>query len=192
MKRVLLFLIMIVPTIFSCSDDKKVEKQLPPEPQVKSAVQVDPKVQKLEELKKATATGLDALQNMLPAEMSGIKRSKFSMTSNLGYATAQADYEKNSKTYIHLALYDCAGEQGAAMYNNSYLSSLDKNEQNDAGYTKTIEMNGGKAIEKYEAATKVTTISFLGNGQILVVVAGKNIPAETLKEAITKMNMKIS
>jgi hypothetical protein len=183
---------MFVPLFFSCSDDKKVEKQIPPEPQVKSAVQVDPKVQKLEELKKAPTKGLDALQNMLPAEMSGIKRSKFSMTSNLGYATAQADYEKNSKTYIHLALYDCAGEQGSALYNNSFLSSLDKNEQNDAGYTKTIELNGGKAIEKYEAATKVTTISYLGNDQILVVVAGKNIPAETLKEAISKMNMKIS
>ena len=184
---------MLTVAFFSCSEGKKDQPQATADTaQVKSAVQADPKTQKLDQLKAAPTTDLAALQNMLPAEMAGIKRSKFSMTSNLGYATAQADYEKNRKTYIHLSLYDCAGEQGASMYNSSFLSKLDQKQESAAGYTKTIELAGGKAIESFEAETNVTTISFLANDKILVVIAGKNFSAETLREAAQKMNMKVS
>ena len=192
MKRALLILSSAL-LFSSCSSDNKAEKkEVAAEPQVKSAVKIDPREQQLEIMKNASTTGLDELQKMLPASLAEIKRSKFSMTSNLGYATAQADYEKNSKTYIHLVLYDCAGAQGADLYNKSFLSDLDKSIDNEAGYTKTIALGSGKAIEKYEAATKVTTISFLANDKILFVLAGKNIPAETLKDAIHNMNVKIS
>jgi hypothetical protein len=171
MNRVLLTGMIVMLTFISCSDNKTAIKETP-QPQVKSVAKTDPDKEMLEALKKAQATDLGEMQKMLPDEMAGIKRSKFSMTSNLGYATVQADYEKNSKTYLHLVMYDCTGEQGADLYKSSFLSYLGKPVENAEGYTKTIDLMGKRAVERYEAANKVTTLSFLANDKILVVLSG--------------------
>jgi hypothetical protein len=178
---------MLLVILVSCNNDKKVTEETTANPQVKTTAQVDPKTQKLESLKTATATDLDQMQKMVPAEMAGIKRTRLNMNSNIGYSIVQADYVKNSKSDIRLIAYDCAGEQGSQLYNSSFLSYLDKNEENAGGYTKTINLNGKKTIEKYEAATKSTSISFLANETVLMVLHGKNISAETLKEAALKL-----
>ena len=191
MNRVLLIGMIVMLSFISCSD-KKTTKEPVAEPQVNSVAKVDPVTEKLEALKKAQPSDLNDMQKMLPDEMAGIKRSKFSMTSNLGYAIVQADYEKSSKNYLHLVMYDCAGEQGADLCKKSFFSYLDKGDANAEGYTKTIDFMGAKALERFEAANKVTTLSFMAKYNILIVLSGKNIPAETLKEASQKLNAKAS
>ena len=188
MNRVLLTGMIVMLTLISCSDKQTAPKNPVPEPQVKTAAAVDPATQKLEELKKAAPADMGEMQKMLPDEMAGIKRTKFSMNSNLGHAIVQADYEKSSKNYLHLVMYDCTGDAGADLYKNSYQSYLGKTDANEAGYTKTIELMGRKAVERFEAANKVTTLSFMADEKILVVLSGKNVPVETLKEAALKFN----
>lgn len=187
MKRAL-FLLITGLAILSCGEDKATATSETPEtPKVKSAVAVDPKLQQLEDLKKMPASGLDELQKMLPETIDGIKRSNFSMTSNMGYATVQADYKKNSKAAVHIVLYDCAGEQGAELFRNSFQSKLDSNEESEKGYSRTVTLGTGKAVEQFEAATNVTTLRFMANEKVLVMMAGKNIAAEKLLEAAQKM-----
>jgi hypothetical protein len=192
MNRVLLTGMIVMLTFISCSDKKT--KEPVPEPQVKSAAKVekDPVAEKLEALRKASPTDLSVMQEMLPAEMAGIKRSKFSMTSNLGYAMVQADYEKSSKEYVHLVMYDCTGEQGADLYKKSFLAYMDKTDANADGYTKAVDFMGKKAVERFEAGNKIVTLSFMADDKILVVLSGKNIPAETIREAAQKLNTKSS
>jgi len=193
MNRALLFVAVATFCLISCGQDKGVDKDLAvTSPQVLSVAKVDPKAQKLEALAKAPSVGLDGMQTMIPAEIAGIKRSKFSMANNLGYATATADYEKGKKSSIHLVLYDCTGENGAAIYDRSYLSYVDKNEQGEKGYKKTIVLGDGKAIEKYDADTKVTTLIFPVKETVLMEVSGKNLSAEELKTALSQMNVKVS
>jgi Skp family chaperone for outer membrane proteins len=187
MNRMLLTSMVVMLTFISCSDKKTATKDPVPEPQVKAAAQVDPVAQKLEALKKAEPTDMGEMQKKLPEEMAGIKRSNFAMNSNLGYAIVEADYEKSSKNYLHLVLYDCTGEQGADLYKNSYQSYLGKTEANAEGYTKTIDFNGRKAVERFDAANKITTLSFMTNDKILVVLSGKDIPVETLKVEALKL-----
>jgi hypothetical protein len=190
MNRVLLTCMIVMLTFISCSD-KKTAKEPVPEPQVKSVAKVDPVAEKLEALKKAPPTDLSEMQKMLPDEMAGIKRSKFSMNSNLGYAIVRADYEQSSKN-LHIVMYDCTGEQGSDLYKKSFLSYLDKSDASQEGYIKTIDFMGNKAVERFEAGNKVTTLSFMADDKILVVLSGKNIPAETLKEAAQKLTVKAS
>jgi hypothetical protein len=192
MNRVLLTGMVVMLTFISCSDKKTATKEPVPEPQVKSVAKVDPIAEKLDALKKAQPTDLSDMQKMLPDEMAGIKRSKFFMTSNLGYATVQADYEKSSSNYLHLVMYDCTGEQGSDLYKKSFQSYLDKTSASEEGYTKTIDFMGEKAVERFEASNKVITLSFMANDKILMVLSGKNIPAETLREAAQKLNAKAS
>ena len=192
MKTNVFLSILSMLLFIGCNNDKKATEAAPAEPQLKTATQLDPKAEKLAALQKATATDLDQLQKLVPAEMAGIKRTRLNMNSNIGYAIVQADFQKNNKTDIRMIAYDCAGEQGAKLYNNSFLSYLDKNENNAEDYTKTIDFMGGKAVEKYEAAHKITTLSFLANETILIVLTGRNITAETLKEAAQKLSVKVS
>jgi len=187
MNRMLLTGMVVMLTLISCNDKKTATKDPVPEPQVKAAAQVDPITQKLEALKKAEPTDMGEMQKKVPEEMAGIKRSKFSMNSNLGYAIVEADYEKSSKNYLHLVMYDCTGEQGADLYKNSFQSYLDKTDANAEGYTKTIDFRGGKAVERFEAANKITTLSFMSSDKVLVVLSGKDIPAETLKVEALKL-----
>ena len=176
----------------SCSSDKKSAEKAVPEVQVKSAVQIDPKTQQLENLKKATPSSLEDLEKLVPEKLADIKRTKIFMTSNLGYATVRADYEKNSKTYVHLAIFDCTGEMGTQLFNNNYLSYINNDAQDADGYRKTIELFGGKAIEKYDDKTKVSTLRFFTNGKVLVELSGKNIDFDQIKAAAGEMNLKAS
>ena len=89
-------------------------------------------------------------------------------------------------------MYDCTGEKGADIYKNSFQSYMNKTDATEAGYTKTIDFMGGKAIERFDASNKTTTLSFMADDKILVVLSGKNVPIETLKEAAQKFHSKAS
>lgn len=143
----------------------------------------DPVKVKLEELKKMPMMDLDQLRKMMPEAINGIKRSSFSMSSNLGHGEAKGDYEKNSKTYIRVALYDCSGQSGADIYNTSYVLKTKLNIENEEGYTKTIDMNGKQAIESFEKPANAMTLTYMHDDRVLVVITGRNISAEDMKKA---------
>jgi hypothetical protein len=181
MNRALLFL-MISLFFIACQSEEK--KETPPPVQVKAATTVvDPVTARIEELKKTPVMDLDELKRKLPESLNGIKRNSFNMSSTLGYAMAQGDYEKNSKTYVRVVLYDCAGEKGAAMYNSSFITKTKLNVENEEGYTKTIDLNGSQAIESFEKPANATTLTYLLDNRVLVVMTGRNLSAEDMRKA---------
>ena len=183
MNRVVLFLFLTF-ALLACKGD---EKKAPSEPvvQVKAATTepVDPVKAKMDELKKMPVMDLDQLRKMMPEALNGIKRSSFSMSSNLGHGEDKGDYEKNSKTYIRVALYDCSGPSGADIYHTSYLLKTKLNIENEEGYTKTVNMNGKQAIESYEKPANAITLTYMHNDRVLVVLTGRNISVEDMKKA---------
>ena len=190
MKRALL---LLLPFFFftSCNSDTKTVKndESVNDAKVKAAAVVDPVAQKIEELKGLKPIGLDELSAWLPATLAGIKRSNLTMSSDMGYAVAHADYEKNSKTDMRLTVYDCAGASGSDLYKTNYLGKM-KDVQNDEGYTKTVEFPGGKAIEHHEEKNKVTTLSFITDGRILVVLSARNFEPEKVREVAQSLKSK--
>jgi len=169
----------------SCGNEKT-ETPREAEVQVKAAATpIDPETQKLEALKAAAPMGLDALSSYLPSRLGEIRRSNISMSSNLGYGMAHADYEKNSRTNIRVTLYDCSGKQGADIYQSIFASKLDKNRQDSSGYNKTIDYNGGKAIEQYSSREKTGMLTFMADERILAVLTSRNIEPELLLKAGT-------
>ena len=89
-------------------------------------------------------------------------------------------------------MYDCTGAEGANLYKSSYLDYLNKSDANTEGYTKTIDFLGGKAIERHETAQDVTTLSFVTKEKILIVLSGKGVSVEALKEAANTLHVKAS
>ncbi|HWJ90767.1 MAG TPA: hypothetical protein VNR87_06630 [Flavisolibacter sp.] len=190
MKQLVLVLFLTV-VLFACKGTNKETSK--PEATVKAAAtEVDPLTKKMDELKKLSPLSMDELKKLLPDTLLGIKRTNFSFNSAMGYSMAQGDYEKNNKTDIRMVVYDCAGQAGAEWYSMNYWTKSTMEAENENGYTKTIDFNGGKAIENYDKTINVTTFTYLANDRILVVLTGRNIKSDDLKNAAEKLNLKVS
>ena len=69
--------------------------------------------EKVEKLQKLPALTTDQLKGFLPEELGGMKRTKFSANSMMGYGTAEATYSGDDGKRVELEIFDCAGPAGA-------------------------------------------------------------------------------
>ena len=166
----------------------------------KSKVSVDPnsvtattdKLQKkMEELKKLTPLTTDQLKAMLPEEIMGMKRSNFSANSMMGYASAEATYKNdNDDKEIELNILDCAGEAGSGIYQLSYWTKMSIQSESDDGYTKTIDLNGDKAVETYEKGSDRYEVTRFISDRLLVSVKGRKTGLDAVKQTSQNLNLK--
>jgi hypothetical protein len=183
MKRILPIFLCLVVLFVACNPTVKTEQisETSNEAKVKTvATPIDPLTAKMQELGSLQPLGLDELAALLPQSLNGIRRSGLTMNNNMGYATAHADYEKNNKTDMRVTLYDCSGTSGLAWFRANYASKLKDG-------SKLIDLNGEKAIEEYEDQTKVTSITYLTRGRILVNISSRNMDPEKVKEAAVQI-----
>lgn len=147
---------------------------------------------KIEELKKLTPLTVAQLKAMLPEELLGIKRTNFNSTSAMGFATAEAEYQKDDTTSLHLTIWDCAGEAGSGIYALNYWTKMSMESESEDGYTKTVEFMGGKAIEDYKKYNEAYTLTYTSNDRLMVTMKGEHIPVNTLKDAAKALNLNVS
>jgi hypothetical protein len=179
MKRILPIFLSLVVLFVACNPSVKTEQisEASNEAKVKTvATPIDPLAVKMQQLGALQPLGLDELAALLPQTLNGIRRSGLTMNNNMGYATAHADYEKNNRTDMRVTLYDCSGSSGLAWFRANYASKLKDG-------SKLIELNGEKAIEEFDNQTRVTSITYLTRGRILVNISSRNMDPEKVKEA---------
>lgn len=145
---------------------------------------------KTEELQKLSPYTLDQMKALLPEELLGAKRSKFSANSAMGAAFAKGDYQINDSTEIELSLIDCAGQAGAGIYSMQYVTLMNIQAESDEEYTKTIDFNGGKAIEHVEKNSNRSTLTYIAAERLMVTIEGKNTGIDLLKKAAGSLNLK--
>jgi hypothetical protein len=155
------------------------------------ANQVDDMEKRMEELKKLMPYNLEQLKVLLPQDLNGIKRKNFNAQNALGYAVIQGEYPKDDTTVLQVSIYDCAGEAGASWYGVNYWSKMNFQNETDDGYTKTIDFQGGKAVESYDNNSRQSTLSYVANDRLLITLTGKNMSPDELKAAAGKFNFKI-
>ena len=147
---------------------------------------------KAEELKKLSPLSVDQLKTLLPEELAGIKRSTYNASTAMGIAVGEAEYRKDDTSVIKLAVYDCAGETGAAYYSATYWMKMNMQSESDDGYTKTVDFMNGKAVESYEKSSNKYTLVYFGNDRVLISLEGENISLDDLKDAAKSLNVKVS
>lgn len=164
----------------SCADTKKEEA---PVAQVKSAsVAIDPIQQRLDALKATPNLDLEALASYLPEKLEGMDRSNFTISSHHGHGTAHADYIRNSKTDMRITVYDVAGEDGSNIYKSYYLTKLDTKDTS-AGKPSLMEFNGAQAIKFIEKESGATTVTYMADKQVLVLLGARNLSSEEIMTA---------
>ncbi|MFN2439095.1 MAG: hypothetical protein ABR503_07840 [Chitinophagaceae bacterium] len=200
MKKLLLCATALAVFIASCNNDKKVTHTEKNEDGTTTTTTLDvgdmgkgaeDMNKKMEELKTLKPLSLDELKALLPEEIAGIKRTSFNANSSMGFSVSQGEYKKDDSTEIDVAIYDGAGEMGAGMYGMMYLTKMNMQSESSDGYTKTIDFKGGKAVETYEKNNNQTTLTYLANDRLLIVITGKNVDNKALRGVAENLNLKV-
>lgn len=189
--------------MLACNNNKTKEANTIVSEDGKTKVTIDPSsvmnengandmTQKMEALKKLTPLSLDQLKAMLPDELAGMKRSNFSANSAMGFSLAEARYKGTDEDNkdLKLVIWDCAGEAGAGFYSLTYWTQFNMQSESDDGYTKSVDFNGGKAIEKYSKGSNEYELTYTYGDRLLVNIAGRNVPLDVVKQAASSLNLK--
>ena len=170
---------------FSCKSDKEPAEQLPAVVKA-AATPVDPAEQKLKDLRARTQIDLEKLAHYLPEKLVGIKRTNLTMSNNQPPSKAQADYIKNSSSDLRITVYDCAGNEGADLYHRMYGAKMAKAEKDSS--IQTVDMAGRKALRKFEEDIKATTLTYMADDHVMVVLSFRNFTEEKVADAIKEIH----
>ncbi|MDP4263462.1 MAG: hypothetical protein Q8941_13125 [Bacteroidota bacterium] len=146
--------------------------------------------QKMEELKKLTPLTLDQLKALLPEEFMGMKRSSFNANAMMGTSTCTATYKTDDGKQLRVSLFDGAGEAGASLVGLRFYNLWNFERQDDNGYEKTVDFNGGKAIEKYAKYNDEYGLTYVANDRLLVSLEGEKMGLDAIKDAAKNLSLK--
>lgn len=191
MKRFLL-VVMVSLSIAACKGDKKPAQNENKEASVKSITVVDEKERKTEELKKAPQLTIEQMRILLPHELDSATEKNYLASTQFGYGIASAEYPKSKSRVIKVTLYDCAGEMGSVNYFENYWNKLNVQNQTENEFIRTVDFEGGKAIETYKKDLNLSTFTFTIRERMVIIMEGKNISSEQLEEAAKKLHKKIA
>ena len=175
------------PGITVTSEDGKTTTTIQPNELAKVS---DDFQKKTEELQKLSPYTLDQMKALLPEELAGTKRSKFSANSAMGAAYAEGEYPINDSANLELKIFDCAGQAGAGIYSMQYLGMMNFQSESDDEYTKTSEFNGGRAVEHHNKKNNRSTLTYLAGDRLLVTLEGRNTGIDLLKKVAGNLSLK--
>jgi hypothetical protein len=188
MKKNLLLLIAAVLLFVACGSDKRqeegketvvTEKEAEKEPESIN-ITTDKTEAKIEELKKLKPISNESLKAILPEELNGLKRTSYNVV-NMGFAMGQAEYKVGDDGEIKVIVYDCVGEAGSAFYGMNYFTRLNMEQEDENGYTKSVDFGGAKAIEHFDKSSKNYTLTYVTAERFLVSLEGRNASYDQLK-----------
>ncbi len=142
------------------------------------------------ELEKLTPLTTDELTALVPGELMGAARTDLGVNSAMGATVANADYKINDSADLTLEIVDCAGPGGAGMFGMQYLGMININSDDENEYVKTIDFNGGKAIENCRKKKNRCTIAYFSGNRFLVSLKGDNVGIDALKELAKELKIK--
>ena len=77
------------------------------------------------------------------------------------------------------------------MYTLTYWSAMNVQQESEKEYAKTVDFNGGKAVENYKKDSKESSLMYVANDRLLVSLNGRNMEPSALKEAAQSLDFKL-
>ena len=155
-----------------------------------AAKKLEENADEAEKLKKLTPLSIDQVKALIPNELLGMQRSSFSANSAMGVSVGKGTYKGDGDKELDLEIIDCAGEMGASWYTMRYFSLWNFQQEDDNGYQKTIDFNGGKAIEKYTKANDRYELTYFGNDRFIVNIDGEKVGLDAVKQVASNLSLK--
>ncbi|MBK8322829.1 MAG: hypothetical protein IPL06_08840 [Betaproteobacteria bacterium] len=132
------------------------------------------------------------LKDLLPESLAGLKRvsSEGSRTKVMGIAasTAEAVYQDGKGGRMKVAITDAGTLTGLAAVAVAWINvEIDK--EGDSGYERTTTIEGRKAYERYEKASKTGKLDVVAAGRFLVAAESTGLDMKAFRAAIAKIDL---
>jgi len=138
--------------------------------------------QKTEELQKLVPLTIDQMKALLPESVAGWPRFSVAANAALGAPFSTGQYQLNDSVTFDVNIYDCAGQEGAGIYNRQFLAAMDFKPASDIEAA-IVDFKGSKALEHFDKVTHIASFTFMANDRFLVSVEGKDIEKSVLRKA---------
>ena len=132
------------------------------------------------------------LKELLPENLAGMKRraSEGSRSKVMGVASSSAEavYEDGKGGRLKVTITDAGTLTGLAAVAVAWINvEIDK--EGDSGYERTTTIEGRKAYERYEKATKTGKLDVVAAGRFLVAAESKGLDMKAFRAAIEKLDL---
>ena len=127
------------------------------------------------------------LKKILPNRIAGLEKTASSSekTGAFGFkvATAEATYQEDDEL-VQLEIVDVGG-MGKMASKFVDLTDMEVDKENSNGdFERTVQIDGHKAIEKYDASQAKYELTAFVNSRFVVKIEGKNVKLSKLKSAL--------
>jgi hypothetical protein len=132
------------------------------------------------------------LKELLPGSVAGLRRtgSEGSRTNVVGIASSkvEATYEDGKGGRIVLEITDVGNLSGVTAMAFAWINvEIDK--EGDSGYERTTTVNGRKAYERYDRATRAGSLDVIVAGRFIVAARATGVDMKVFKEAVEKLDL---
>jgi hypothetical protein len=140
-----------------------------------------------------TAVDFRELRALLPAEISGLRRTNASgrKTGAFGVNVAEAtgEYGEGEGPRLEVKITDLGAMGPAAGMANFGWMATEVDSEGDQGYERTTEFQGRKGLEEYRTIDKSGSAKVMVGGRFMVEVSGRNIEPAQLKTAVGSIDL---
>lgn len=132
------------------------------------------------------------LKELLPESIAGLRRtgSEGSRTNVVGIASSrvEANYEDGKGGRIVLEITDMGNLSGVAAMAVAWVN-VEIDREGDSGYERTTTVNGRKAYERYDKATRAGALDVIVAGRFIVGTKATGVEMKVFKEAVAKLDL---
>jgi len=199
MRPALTLLFIISMSFIACNNNKPKENITISDKDGKEKVTIDLNeakntgqdlIKRKEELEKLTPLTNDELKSLVPVELMGAARSDLDINTGMGATIANAAYKLNDSTDLKLEIVDCAGPGGAGMFGMQYINMINVNAEDEEEFVRSIDFNGGKALESCRKKSNRCTIAFFSGNRFLVSLSGNDVGIDVLRDMAKGLKIK--
>ena len=134
--------------------------------------------------------GYRELKEILPGRLLGMERTKHTgeKTSAMGFAISQAEaeYEDGAKS-LDVEVMD-AGQFGIMKAGVAAWATMEIDREGDTGYERTIEIDGHKAYEKWDAHSGEGELVLLYKERYIISLKGDGLAEGDLRKALNRID----
>lgn len=145
--------------------------------------------------KKVETVDYHVLKDMLPADLSGMKRTEATGAKNaamgITVANAEGRYKNDDGSQtMNIKITDIGSMTGLAGMAMFAWASTEIDRETETGYEKTSTFNGFKSHEKYDKSNKSGELSTIVGNRFVVEADGYGVDMNAIKDAVTKVDLK--
>lgn len=144
-----------------------------------------------EDGEKVEVVNFRELKKLLPDEIGGAERTdakgQKSGMFGINVATAEGKYRNGDKR-ADVTIVDIGG-MGLAVMQYAQWSKFEIDNESDDGYERTTEIDGHKALVKWNSKSQRGEINVLVNDRFVVSIKGRNMDMDDLEDALDDIDL---